>query len=133
MKPMYRWMLSVLLFGSGALTAQVLGAGSPAASPATPKTADQTVHQDVAFDNPRVTVKQITLSPGASRPTRTRETDELVLFPEEAHYLAVAPDGKRERRDRQPGAVAWHKKGEVAPTLVNDGDRTVRYFSISIK
>ena len=56
-----------------------------------------------------------------------------MLFPAEMHYLAVTPEGKKERRDRLPGTVVWHKKGEVAPTLVNDGNKPVHYFSVSIK
>jgi hypothetical protein len=127
MKPIYRWMLSGLLFGSGALTGLAVASNPPAADPTT----------RVSFDNPRVTVREVTLAPGASRPTRTRETDELVLFYAESHYLAVTPQGKdgvkKERRDRAPGTVVWHKKGEVAPTLVNDGNKPVRYYSISVK
>jgi hypothetical protein len=123
MKPIYRWMLSFSLFGSGALTGLALATSPPAADPAA----------KVTFDNPRVTVKEITLAPGASRPTRTRETDELVLFYAESHYQAITPEGKKERRDRQPGTVVWHKKGEVAPTLVNHGNKPVRYYSISLK
>jgi hypothetical protein len=87
----------------------------------------------VSFDNPRVTVREITLAPGAKRPARTRETDELVLFYAEAHYQAVTDAGKTEPRDRAPGAVVWHKKGERAPTLVNPGTSPVRYYSIAIK
>ena len=82
---------------------------------------------------PRVTVREITLAPGAKRPARTRETDELVLFYAESHYQAVTDAGKTEPRDRAAGAVVWHKKGERAPTLVNPGTTPVRYYSIAIK
>jgi hypothetical protein len=87
----------------------------------------------VTFDNPRVTVREITLAPGAKRPARTRETDELVLFYAESHYQAVTDAGKTEPRDRAAGAVVWHKQGERAPTLVNPGTTPVRYYSIAIK
>jgi hypothetical protein len=87
----------------------------------------------VTFDNPRVTVREITLAPGAKRPARTRETDELVLFYAESHYQAVTEAGKTEPRDRAAGAVVWHKQGERAPTLVNPGRTPVRYYSIAIK
>jgi hypothetical protein len=87
----------------------------------------------VVFEHPRVTVREITIGPGAQRSARVRETDEVVLFCEEAHYGAVTAEGKREPRDRKPGTVVFHNKGEQAPTLVNDGKRPVHYFSLSLK
>ena len=87
----------------------------------------------VTFDNARVTVKEITLAPGGRRPARTRETDELVLFYAESHYRAVDDSGKNEPRDRAAGTVVWHKRGERAPTLVNEGSKPVHYYSIAIK
>jgi hypothetical protein len=87
----------------------------------------------VAFENPRVAVTVIDMAPGAQRSGRTRPTDELVLFCEEAHYQAVDAQGHREARDRKPGAVVYHQKGELAPTLVNTSDRAVHYYGISLK
>ena len=87
----------------------------------------------VALENARVAVKVIDLPPGARRPGRTRPTDELVLFCDEAHYQAVSADGKTEARDRTPGTAVWHSKGDVAPTLINSGSKPVHYYSISIK
>jgi hypothetical protein len=85
------------------------------------------------LDNPRITVRTVTMAPGAQREGRPRPTDELVLFYEEAHYQATDADGKVSRRDRKPGTAVWHSKGELAPTLSNPGNKPVRYFSISIK
>jgi hypothetical protein len=85
------------------------------------------------FDNPRVTVREILLTPGSARAARPRPTDEVVLFPEEAHYQATDADGKVSPRDRKPGQVVWHTKGEQAPTLSNPSSKPVRYFSISVK
>jgi hypothetical protein len=160
MTPIYRWMLAATLFGSGTLTGLALanarGAAELASTPSrqtglgTPvvrreasrevrnplrvlRTIDTPDPTKVTFENARVAVKEITLAPGASRPSRTRETDELVLFYAESHYQAITPQGKTEPRDRQPGTVVWHKKGEVAPTLVNHGSKPVHYYSISIK
>jgi hypothetical protein len=144
MKPIYRPMLAIVLFASGTLTGLALAgrapglrpaAAAPAAGSATPAPGATSAEgtTKVTFDNPRVTVKEITLTPGASRPSRTRETDEVVLFYAESHYQAVTPQGKTEPRDRQPGTVVWHKKGEVAPTLINPFKKPVHYFSISIK
>jgi hypothetical protein len=85
------------------------------------------------FDNPRVTVREIVLAPGSARAARPRPTDEVVLFPEEAHYQATEANGKVSPRDRKAGQVVWHQKGEQAPTLSNPNAKTVRYFSISVK
>ena len=113
----------ILVFASG-----MLAGGALLADPPPPVAGVK-----VVLDNARVAVKQITIGPGAQRPPRVRETDEVVLFCEEAHYRAVKADGTKEPRDRQPGTVVFHSKGEQAPTLVNDGKRPVRYFSLSLK
>jgi hypothetical protein len=122
--------VSALVFGAGLAA----GRGSVLEALADDKAkaaADPAVK--VTFDNPRVTVKEITLVPGGKRLPRVRETDELVLFFAESHYQAIDAAGKKEPRDRAAGAVVWHKKGEQAPTLVNEGKAPVRYYSISIK
>jgi hypothetical protein len=111
-----------IIFAAGFGTAAAVGAGKPTAAEV----------KDL-FDNDRVTVHAITMPPGAQREPRPRPTDELVLFYEEAHYQATDADGKVAPRDRKPGTVVWHKKGELAPTLSNPGSKPVRYFSISIK
>jgi hypothetical protein len=85
------------------------------------------------LDNPRVTVRDVTMAPGARRPSRTRPTDELVFFCEESHYQAIDAQGKTEPRDRLPGTVVFHNKGEQAPTLVNNSPKPIHYFSISLK
>jgi len=115
----------VLVFAAGLATGLVVAAEDKA------KAADAAAK--VTFDNPRVTVKEITLAPGGKRLPRVRETDELVLFYAEAHYQAIDAKGKKEPRDRLPGTVVWHNKGEQAPTLVNEGKTPVRYYNISIK
>jgi hypothetical protein len=126
-KPSFRlpFLAGSVVFAAGLLAGLALaGTGAaPAADPAA----------KITFDNPRVTVKEITLAPGGKRAGRTRETDELVLFHAESHYQAVDDAGKIEARDRAPGAVVWHKRGERAPTLVNPGKTAVRYYSIAIK
>jgi hypothetical protein len=111
-----------VIFAAGFGAAVALGAGKPTAAEV----------KDL-FDNDRVAVHAITMPPGAQRDPRPRPTDELVLFYEEAHYQATEADGKVAPRDRKPGTVVWHKKGEMAPTLSNPGSKPVRYFSISIK
>ena len=114
---------ATLVFAAGLLAGRTLFAVAP------PKEAAV----KVVFENPRVAVREITIDSGAQRSPRVRPTDEVVLFCEEAHYRAVKADGSKEPRDRKPGTVVWHAKGEQAPTLVNDGKQSVRYFSLSLK
>jgi hypothetical protein len=113
---------AVGLFAAGFGTARVIAGG---------KAAEADVKD--LFDNARVTVHAITMPPGAQRAPRPRPTDELVLFYEEAHYQATDADGKTTPRNRTPGTVVWHKKGEIAPTLSNPGSTPIHYYSISIK
>jgi hypothetical protein len=115
------------LFASGFATAVAVGASKPATKSATPAEVKD------LFDNPRVTVRSITMPPGTERAGRTRPTDEVVLFFEAAQYQATDAAGKVSPRDRAPGTVVWHQKGEIAPTLSNPGQKTVRYFSIALK
>jgi hypothetical protein len=114
---------ATLVFAAGVLAGRTLLAVSPAPEAAV----------KVIFENPKVAVREITIGPGNQRSPRVRETDEVVLFCEEAHYRAVTAEGKREPRDRKPGTVVFHNKGEQAPTLVNDGKKPVHYFSLSLK
>jgi hypothetical protein len=121
-----RWRLLAIalgLFGSG------LAVGLAFAAERAP--AEATVK--VALENPRVAVRVIDIAPGGQRSGRSRPTDEVVLFCDEAHYQAVDAQGHKEARDRMPGTAVFHNKGEVAPTLVNTGTRPVHYFGISLK
>jgi hypothetical protein len=113
--------LAISVFGAGIGTGVALSA---APGEATVK---------VTLDNADVTVNEILMAPGAQRPARTRPSNELVFFCEEAHYQAIDAQGKKESRDRVPGAVVFHKKGELAPTLVNTSKKPVRYYSVSLK
>jgi hypothetical protein len=116
--------LAGALFAAGFGTAVAVSKDKPAAPEAQVKE---------LMDNARVTVREIVLAPGSARAARARPTDELVLFPEEAHYQATDAAGKVSPRDRKPNEVVWHEKGEQAPTLSNPTKKTVRYFSISLK
>jgi hypothetical protein len=115
-------VVAVVIFAGGIAVGVAVAAGKPP---------EATVA--VAFENPRVAVRVIDIPPGAQRTGRTRPTDELVLFCEEAHYQAVDAHGRKEARDRTPGTVVWHANGELAPTLVNTGARPVHYYGISLK
>jgi hypothetical protein len=124
--PLLRWRalaIALALFGSGIAVGLAFAAEHPPAE-ATVK---------VALDNERVAVRVIDIPPGGQRSGRSRPTDEVVLFCDEAHYQAVDAQGKKEARDRLPGTAVFHHKGEVAPTLVNTSARPVHYFGISLK
>jgi hypothetical protein len=116
-------VLAVALFGGGIAVGLAVAADRPAGEASV----------KVALDNPRVSVSIIEMAPGARRPGRTRPTDELVLFCDEAHYQAVDVKGQKQARDRKPGEVVWHPKGDLAPTLVNTSDKPVHYYGISLK
>ena len=113
---------AVAIFAAGFGTAFALGASKTPAALAEVKD---------LFDNPRVTVRAITMPSGSQREARPRPTDELVLFYEEAHYQATDAEGKVSPRDRTPGTVVWHKKGELAPTLSNLASATVPLFPVT--
>jgi hypothetical protein len=115
--------MAVVLFAGGIAVGLAVAADRPPTEAAA----------KVAFENPRVAVRVIDIPPGGQRSGRTRPTDELVLFCEEAHYQAVDAQGHKEVRNRTPGTVVFHTKGEVAPTLVNNSARAVHYFGISLK
>jgi hypothetical protein len=118
------------LFAAGVLAGIILhshhwpkGSGPPASGATT----------RVVLDNARVEATVVEIPAGGQRAPRTRPTDELVLFCEEAHYEAVDAQGRKEPRNRAFGTAVWHVKGEVSPTLVNSSARSVRYFSIGLK
>ena len=114
---------TTLVFGAGLLAGRALFAVS-ALSEAAVK---------VVFENPRVAVREITIPVSGIRPARLRDTDEVVFFCQESHYQAVNADGSKEPRDRKPGTVVFHTKGEQAPNLINHGKAPVKYFSMSLK
>jgi hypothetical protein len=127
LSPIVRWralVAALVLFGSGIAVGLAVAADRAPAEAAVVKT---------AFENPRVAVQVIDIPPGGQRAGRTRPTDEVVLFCDEAHYQAVDAQGHKEARNRTPGTVVFHAKGELAPTLVNTGARPVHYYSISLK
>ena len=120
-------ILPKLALGAALFTAGVAAGAAAEKTPATEATTK------IALENARVAVRVIDMAPGASRPGRVRPTDELVLFCDEAHYQAVDAQGRKEPRDRAPGAVVFHHKGDVAPTLVNTSARPIHYYGISLK
>src|SRR4051794_2512788 len=89
--PLLRWRLLAValgLFGSG------IAVGLTFAAERSP--AEATVK--VALENPRVAVRVIEIPPGGQRSGRSRPTDEVVLFCDEAHYQAVDAQGHKEAR-----------------------------------
>jgi hypothetical protein len=52
-----------------------------------------------------------------------RQSDQVIVFLNNAQYEVVYPDGKREMRVRKAGEAIWHSRGETAPNLTNTGSR----------
>src|SRR5262249_46127474 len=85
------------------------------------------------FDNPRVTVTEITMPMSARREAYTRPSDQIIVFLDEADYEATDASGQKQIRHRQSGEIIWHNKGEAAPLLVNTGKKTYRNLVIALK
>ena len=85
------------------------------------------------LDNPRVTVTEVTMAPGARREPFTRPTDQIIIFVDDANYEATDAAGKKDARHRADGEIVWHNKGEAAPLLVNTGKKPYRNLVVSLK
>jgi hypothetical protein len=86
----------------------------------------------VKLDNNRVTVTESLMPAGARREPHTRATDQIIVFIDEAQYEAIDGAGKATSRQRKPGEIIWHAKGETAPLLVNKG-KPYRNLIIALK
>lgn len=86
----------------------------------------------VKLDNPRVTVTESLTPSGGRREPYTRETDQLLIFLDDAQYQSIDATGAVTDRQRKVGDVVWHTKGETAPLLVNKG-KAYRNLIIALK
>jgi hypothetical protein len=75
----------------------------------------------VKLDNSRVTVTESVTPVGGKREPYVRQTDQLLVFLDDAEYEAIEANGEKTLRKRKSGDVIWHTKGEQAPLLVNTG------------
>ena len=75
------------------------------------------------LENNKVLVTEVVYDKNARRPTHQRQSDQVIVFLNNAQYEVVYPDGKREMRVRKAGEAIWHSRGETAPNLTNTGSR----------
>lgn len=92
------------------------------------------VTKAVKLENDRVRVTEMKYEPGKPRERYTRPTDQVIVFLDESKYERIDPEtGAKTVRERKPGEVIWHHKGEIAPVLTNLGARTYRTLVIELK
>jgi len=86
------------------------------------------------LENARVRVVEVTSAPGAARERGVRATDQVIVFLDACRYERTDPaTGAKTIRERRPGEVIWHSKGEDAPRLVNVGSRPYRTVVVELK
>jgi hypothetical protein len=86
----------------------------------------------VKLDNPRVTVTESSTPANGRRDSYVRPTDQIIVFIDAADYESIDSSGQATLRQRKPGDIVWHSKGEVAPILVNKG-KAYRNLIIAVK
>ena len=87
----------------------------------------------IKIDNPRARVSEVVMEPGVERATYVRETDQIIVFLDDAKYARRdAATGEVLVRDRKAGEVLWHNKGEHAPALTNVGSTPYRALVIEL-
>ena len=85
-------------------------------------------------DNCRARVTEVVYEPGVRRESYLRPTDQIVVFLDDCTFDRIDPvDGEISHRTRNSGEMIWHEKGELAPVLINTGDRPYRTLLIEIK
>lgn len=87
----------------------------------------------ILTENPRARVTEVVYEPGVRRESYLRPTDQIIVFLEDCKYDRIDSEtGTALRRTRKSGEVLWHAKGEVAPVLVNIGQRAFRTLLIEL-
>lgn len=119
---MKRMILTAVL--SSAITLGLVYSMSPAPE----------ITRNVVLDNERVQITERIMPPGGARETYIRPADQVIVFITAAQYERTDPKtGDKAIRNRQPGHVIWHYKGENAPKLVNVGNEPMRSLVIALK
>ena len=85
------------------------------------------------LENERVAVTEYSYGAQSKRTPYTRETDQVIVFLDDAEYDATDAKGVTQHKFRKRGEIVWHDKGEVAPTLVNATKKTFRNVVIALK
>jgi len=79
-------------------------------------------------------ITEVTYEPGVPRERYIRPTDQVIVFLDESRYERTDSKTKEKLiRERKPGEVLWHDKGEDAPVLVNLGKKPYRTLVIELK
>ena len=88
----------------------------------------------VKLENDRVKISEVLYQPGVPRERYIRPTDQVIVFLDESRYERIDSQTKEKTiRQRKPGEVIWHDKGEDAPVLTNLGKTPYRTLVIEIK
>ncbi|NOT60306.1 MAG: hypothetical protein HOP19_08785 [Acidobacteria bacterium] len=91
------------------------------------------VQSRALLENERVAVTEYSYGAQAKRTPYTRETDQVIVFIDDAEYDATDAQGKTQHKLRKRGEIVWHDKGEVAPTLLNTTKKPFRNVVIALK
>jgi len=86
------------------------------------------------LENAKVAVTELVYEPGVARARHVRARDQVIVFLDDCRYERTDPEtGEKTIRQRRAGDVIWHDKGEVAPVLVNRGEKAYRTLVIELK
>ena len=85
------------------------------------------------LENERVVVTEYSYGAQSKRTPYTRETDQVIVFLDDAEYDATDVKGVTLHKFRKRGEIVWHDKGEIAPTLVNSTKKPFRNIVIALK
>ena len=88
----------------------------------------------VLADRPRAKVTEVVYSPGIRRESYRRTTDQIVVFLDDCTFDRIdAVTGEVRHVTRKSGEIIWHEKDELAPVLVNTGERPYRTLLIELR
>ncbi len=85
------------------------------------------------LENERVAVTEYSYGAQSKRTPYTRDTDQVIVFLDDAEYDATDAKGVTLHKFRKRGEIVWHDKGEIAPTLVNSTKKPFRNVVIALK
>jgi len=88
----------------------------------------------VKLENAKVKVTEVRYEPGVARERYIRPTDQVIVFLDDSRYERIDSKTKEKTvRERKPGDVIWHDKGEDAPVLTYLGTKAYRTLTIELK
>ncbi len=85
------------------------------------------------LENERVAVTEYSYAAQSKRTSYTRDTDQVIVFLDDAEYDATDAKGITQHKFRKRGEIVWHDKGEIAPVLVNTTKKPFRNVVIALK